>query len=469
MRSVFYLLLALLISGPAWADSHDDSGDADGGETSDDDSGEAGGDDSGEEGSGAEDSGEEAVEEAAAGEGSGDAQPAEEAAETEAETESEDTSKADELKGLNNDQSNSRIDAATAGAVVLKLPNGFELTPVARVQARVTLFDEDDPDRNDPILYGDPGLREGVSLRRVRLGLRASWRDLLSVSVVGGWDNRYDYTEAFGHTPKLTEAVVRLTPFDELGVSVGLTRVAFGRQAMTSSASLALWERSIASEHMAPDREVGAFLSGGFGPEENPVLSNNAFHWAFGISNGGGDWTGDADPSPRLAGRVSLDLGAPWEDVESGFSVGAFGLSVGGSLGHNWGLEADRLSAGVDLGVRFWRFSVQGEFMVSNAVPTFDTEGIPAQLAERFSMGGYGQLVFAIIPGTLEAAARVDGYDDNTSLSDAGDRLDIGGGVNFFLFDGRLKTQLNFVHRVELTESHATSNDSLILQVQARL
>jgi hypothetical protein len=162
-------------------------------------------------------------------------------------------------------------------------------------------------------------------------------------------------------------------------------------------------------------------------------------------------------------------LGSAWEQVESGWTPNGFGLSVGGSLSHNWGLEADTLLAGADLGVRIGRFGIQGEFMVSNSVPTFDTEGIPDQLAERTALGGYGQVVFAILPGTLEVAARAGGYDDNTSLSDAGDRLDIAGGVNFYLFGGRMKAQLDFVHRMELVETHTTSNDSLILQVQAAL
>ena len=107
--------------------------------------------------------------------------------------------------------------------------------------------------------------------------------------------------------------------------------------------------------------------------------------------------------------------------------------------------------------------------MLGNAVPPFDTEGIPSVLAERTSLGGYGQVVVSILPGILEAAVRVGGYDDNTALEDAGDRLDIAGGVNLYLPGGRLKAQLDFVHRIELVESYVTSNDSLILQIQARL
>ena len=353
--------------------------------------------------------------------------------------------------------------------IVFRLPGEVTLTPVAQVQARVTVFDEDDSERNDPVVYGDPGLSEGVSLRRVRLGLKANWRDVVGLSIVGGFDNRYDYTEPFGHNAKLTEATFSLTPLKEVGVTVGLTKVAFGRQAVTSSAHLALWERAMVSEHMAPDREAGVYLAGSFGPEDNKVLGENAVNWAFGVSNGGGDWTGDFDASPRLAGRLSLDLGAPWEDVESAWSQTGFGLSVGGSLSHNWGLEADSLLAGVDLGIRVGRFGLQGEFMVGNAVPTFDTEGIPSQLAERGSLGGYGQVVFAILPGNLEATFRAGAYDDNVALDDAGDRLDLAGGINAYLLGGRLKAQLNFVHRMELTETAVTSNDSLILQVQARL
>ena len=481
MRQISSLLFFLLLATPALAESHVDSGESDGegGEASDEEQSEE------QEGETSSSSSDEPSEEAApaaadpvsvpdAGiEGAAAEDTASEVATTaptEAETvespasEKETVAEAPESK-------KSKIPEWMTSRVPLQLelPGDVTIRPVARVQARITIFDEDDAERNDPVVYGDPGLREGVSLRRVRLGVEADWRGLLGVSVVAGFDNRYDYTEAFGHAPSLTEATFSVTPLEEVGVSIGLDRVPFGRQATTSSASLALWERSIASEHMAPDREAGVFLGGSFGPEENKVLGDNAVSWAFGVSNGGGDWTGDADPSPRLAGRASLDLGSAWEQVESGWTPNGFGLSVGGSLSHNWGLEADTLLAGADVGVRIGRFGIQGEFMVSNSVPTFDTEGIPDQLAERTALGGYGQVVFAILPGTLEVAARAGGYDDNTSLSDAGDRLDIAGGVNFYLFGGRMKAQLDFVHRMELVETHTTSNDSLILQVQAAL
>jgi hypothetical protein len=502
MRTIWLVLSFLLSSSPVLANSHavdDDAGDES--ETAeDDDSGDseegAGESETGDDEPAASDedpvpdeaageSGAAADEDAAAGEateGSAEAVAPEAAAVAPEAAEEEDEEDPWEDEDDSDDEAAAAeaADATDKGAelpawltspepVLLKLPGDLTIRPVARVQARVTVFDEDDAERNDPVVYGDPGLREGVSLRRVRLGVRADWKGLLGLSVVGGFDNRYDYTEPFGGGFKLTEATFSLTPLEEVGVSVGLDRVPFGRQAMISSAALALAERSIASEHMAPAREAGVFLGGTFGPEDNKVLGDNAVHWAFGISNGGGDWTGDADPSPRLATRVSLDLGAPWQEVESAWSPGGFGLSVGGSLSHNWGLEADSLLAGVDLGIRCGRIGLQGEFMVSNATPTFDTEGIPAILAERTSMGGYGQVVFAILPGTLEAVVRVGGYDDNTALEDAGDRLDVAGGVNFFLVGGRLKAQLDFVHRIELVESYTTSNDSLILQLQARL
>ena len=481
MRQISSLLFFLLLATPALAESHVDSGESDGdsGESSEEEQSE------GQEGESSSSSNDETADQAASGPDeavsapeAGSEEPAAEdsASEVPATTPTEDetvewevdeTEPAAEASGSKKSKipewMTSRIP------IQLKLPGDVTIRPVARVQARVTIFDEDDAERNDPVVYGDPGLREGVSLRRVRLGVDADWRGLLGVTVVAGFDNRYDYTEAFGDAPSLIEASFSVSPLQEVGVSVGLDRVPFGRQAMTSSASLALWERAIASEHMAPDREAGVFLGGSFGPEANKVLGDNAVSWAFGVSNGGGDWTGDADPSPRLAGRASLDLGSAWEQVESGWTPNGFGLSVGGSLSHNWGLEADTLLAGADIGMRIGRFGIQGEFMVSNSVPTFDTEGIPDQLVERTALGGYGQVVFAILPGTLEVAARAGGYDDNTSLSDAGDRLDIAGGVNFYLFGGRMKAQLDFVHRMELVETHATSNDSLILQVEAAL
>ena len=331
------------------------------------------------------------------------------------------------------------------------------------------MFDQDDPNANDPVVYGDPGLREGISLRRVRVGIEASWKDIISFRVVGGWDNRYDALSSAPRHPTLEEALFRVSHILPIELEAGLGRVPFGRQAQTSSAHLALVERSLASQRMTPSREPLVALRGTIGPKDNKVLPEGALRWAIALSNGDSPWSGDPNPSPRLSGRMSLDLGKAWRSQETGRAASGFGLSVGGSINHNWGLEARTLTGGVDLGVQVWRISLQGELILAKATPTFDTEGLPSLLSERSSLGWYGQLGVVIIPGWLELAARAGGYDDNQALSDAGDRLDIGGGINFFLFDGHFKAQLHYVHRAELSDGYSTANDSLILQVQALL
>ena len=351
----------------------------------------------------------------------------------------------------------------------LRLPAGITVSPIARVQVRATLFDQDDEEANDPVVYGDPGLREGISLRRVRVGIEASWNDILTFRVVGGWDNRYDALSSLPTYPTLQEALFRISHILPIEIEAGLGRVPFGRQAQASSAHLALVERSLASELMSPSREPLVALRGALGPKDNKVLPEGALRWAVALSNGDSPWSGDPNPSPRLSGRVALDLGKSWSDIETGRAASGFGLSVGGSINHNWGLEARTLTGGFDLGVQIWRINLQGELLLAAATPTFDTEGLPSLLSERSSMGWYAQLGLVILPGWLELAARVGGYDDNRALSDAGDRLDIGGGVNFFLFDGHFKAQLHYVHRAELSDGYATANDSLVLQLQAQL
>jgi len=351
----------------------------------------------------------------------------------------------------------------------LRLPAGISITPVARIQLRATLFDQDDLEANDPVVYGDPGLREGISLRRVRIGLEASWRDIVDLRVVGGWDNRYDALESVPSYPTLLEALFRVRHILPIELEAGLGRVPFGRQSTASSAHLALWERSLASEHMAPSREPLLTLRGSLGPKDNKVLPEGALGWAVSVSNGSSPWAGDPDPSPRVSGRVRLDLLKPWQDHETGRDATGFGVSLGGSINHNWGLEANTLTGGADLGLQFGRVNLQGELLIARAKPTFDVEGLPSLLSERNSLGWYAQLAVVIVPGWLEVAARVGAYDDNRALADAGDRLDAGGGVNFFLFDGHFKAQLHYVHREELGEGYSTPNDSLILQVQALL
>ena len=363
--------------------------------------------------------------------------------------------------------------------LTIMLPGEFELSLHGRVQARATLFDMDEAESNDPVLYGDPNLREGLSLRRVRLGVGGSWH-ILSFAIGGGWDNRYDAT---GELPEagfgLEDAWLELRRMPEIGLRMGQTKVPFGRQALGSSAELALIERSIMANYMSPERELAVVLSGALGPKATggaassaasgrKALPSEAFHYWVSISNGGGDWTGDPDPKPRIGARAQLDLFENWDTAEAGYELPGLALSFGGAGNYDWGLQANTLAVTGDAAVRFWRLSLQGEVAYARAVPTFDTEGLPDILASRESLGWYAQLGVVVIPGWLELAARVDGYDDNRAIDDAGDRIDVSGGATLLMLNGHLKTQLFYVHRSE-GELHRTPNDSLILQLQALL
>ena len=351
----------------------------------------------------------------------------------------------------------------------IELPHGFKLVPMLQVQALATLFDQADPDRNDPVVHGDPNQTPGFSIRRARFGLGASWMDLMAFSLLAGYTARYD---ALIDTPEpfeLVEATFVLQPKAFLGFQAGYQRVAVGRQAQVSSNNLTLHERSLLSEKMVPGREAGVLFFGAMGPDGNQALPSDAFKWAIGISNGSRDLLGDRDPTPRLAGRASIDLMNSWANAEVDWEHDGFSLTVGGGANYNWGLEAETLTAGGDLGLRVWRFTILGEVLYSKATPTFDTEGLPDFLAERASLGWMAQVGCAIIPGHLDVSVRVDGYDDHTELSDAGDRLDVTGGVGFYLFKQRMKVQLDYTHREELTEGFATDNDSMVLMLQARL
>ncbi len=347
--------------------------------------------------------------------------------------------------------------------------SGAWVEPIAYAQIWMIPVDMNDPDRNDPVVIGDPDHQEGITIRRVRFGFTTGYRNMLSVRVMGGWQDRYDALQPRTEFPTLLEAYGSFTPFDPFAVDLGVQFVPFGRQARMSSNGLALFERAMVSQYLGAPREPGIQLRGALGPKDNPVLPERALRWYVGAFNGGGDFTGDRDPGPRIAARLRLDLVSPWEDRESHFVDQPFGLSVGGSFMHEWALEADTLSVGADLGVRVWRVTLLGELMYARAVPTFDTEGVPELLTTRESMGWYGQVGVMIVPDLFEIVARVDGFDDNLAIDDAGNRLDITGGVNVFFFDDRLKLQLDYVHRIELVDGHETTNDTLVCAVRVKI
>ncbi len=349
----------------------------------------------------------------------------------------------------------------------IKLPAGFTLTPVAQVQAWGVFSFYGDEAEDPPATYGDPQLH-GVALRRARLGLRSSWKGLLGIGVVGGWDNRYDATEDRSDTPELLEGWLAVTPAPFFEARIGQQRTPFGRQGMASSFALALWDRSMAAEHMGFSYDPGLVFQGTVGPDSAEEARPIALKYAAGLFTGS-DWRGQTHPEARVNGRLRVDLLRDWDDRESHFGGPGPALSVGGSAAHEWGLEAETGTLGVDLGFRVWRISLQGEVFWQKATPTFSTEGIPSLLSERKSLGGYAQLGVMAIPNTLEIAARLDSYDDNTALDDGGDRMDLAFGANIFLFEQHLKIQADYVHRMEKTEGTETPNDSLIFALQGSL
>ena len=352
----------------------------------------------------------------------------------------------------------------------IELPHGFWLTPEADVQVWATLVDMDDDARNNPIVVGDPDHREGFSIRRARLGLIAGLGSLARIRVTAGWQDRYDALSVRPTGPQLVEASFRFTPIRYIGFTAGYTRVPFGRQQINGSTDLALFERAMLSQTIAPDREPGVTVGGSLGMTGSALIPDEFLTYEIGVSNGTSDFTGDLDPEPRISGRLQVNLFDDWAGRESRFlEASPAALSVGGGVMYNRALQANTTTVGADLGLQVWRIQVQGEIAWSKAVPTFDIAGIPELLATRTAFGWYGQLVFAVVPERLELAFRVDGYDDNLALDDAGNRLDIAGGVNLLLLKGRLKLQLDYIHREELVDAAKTANDSLVMVLQARL
>ena len=350
------------------------------------------------------------------------------------------------------------------------LPHGLWLTPEADLQMWATIVDMDDAARNDPVVIGDPDHREGFSIRRARLGLHAGLGSLAAIRITAGWQDRYDALEVRPTGPELVEASFRFTPVQFIGLTAGYTRVPFGRQQANSSMDLAFFERSMMASMMSPSREPGVVVGGSIGPKDSAVMPEEGLSYDVGLSNGSSDYTGDLDPEPRISARLQLNLFDEWAARESRFSEASpAALSIGGGVMHNRALEANTTSIGADIGIQVWRIKLQGELAWSKAVPTFDTEGIPELLTSATSLGWYAQLVVAVVPEWLELAARVDGYDDNLALDDAGNRLDVTGGVNLLLLKGRLKVQLDYIHREELDDASKTANDSLVMVLQARL
>ena len=343
------------------------------------------------------------------------------------------------------------------------------------IQGLATVREKDDWYGPDEI----PNEKSGFRIHRARFGIKGKLIEgklFESVSYSFGYylqaasgreadptdDLDAEIIDAYGWVRfDLGEKVALLDP---VTLSVGAGKLDFNRAQMTSSRRLNFILRPWLAEALAPERDVGVSMDGGF--------KEGFVNYSFGVYNGRAEsnesiFQGDDNDKVMFVGRVEVNpLGEPCCYFDDDLKV-----SIGGGFFYNEPLEAKVLGYTVDAYARWWRLSLEGGYINVTIEPDLVGQEIPGVLEEVEKDGFYVQAGFFVWPERVEVVGRYETFDDNLQPEYTEDIHYITGGVNWYFKGSHLhKLQLCYIFRNEdgwgTDDVGEIDNDAFMAQLQ---
>ncbi len=282
----------------------------------------------------------------------------------------------------------------------------------------------------------DPATTRGFRLRRGRLGFHGDYDNMLGLNLVL---NLYEQ-DAGGNTIHAANIVLR--PATWANIALGTAPLPFSRGSMTSSARLQMIERAVTTTQLTPESQLGAAFLGS--------LFGGILEYAGGVYNGGPGYTkADRGDGLLYAARLQISPVGPMSSDESDYDQSPARVALGADYYYNDDSSVVTNAASVDLRFKWKGLALTGEYLMDRREPE-DNPELPPSLPDTTEREGwYVQAGYFVVPKMVELAGRYEWYDDQKDIGNAGDLWLASGGLNMFFFDGYLKTQLNYIHRVE--------------------
>jgi hypothetical protein len=308
--------------------------------------------------------------------------------------------------------------------------------PTLLVQTWATAWDQDQRGQSDPSGYGDPEDDPGFKLRRARMGFEGA-EGPLHYGIVVGMGAAPDGMISENENVGIVDAYGGWQVHSHLALRAGVQKVPFGREQLLSASELIFQERSVASNHLTPGRELGVVATGG---SAGLAVSMGAF-------NGNSSLLGDDNTGVLLATRASFSSGAGATDRTFGH-VDGVAWSVGANAFYDADVSTNELGLGADLLVRAGSLSLLVEGLSLELSPANTQVADPAVLGETQRLGATLQVGCTV--GDWEPALRAEWLDDDTKADDNGDLLHVVAGVTGHFLEDAVRAGAGFVHRQEL-------------------
>ncbi|MCG8425031.1 MAG: OprO/OprP family phosphate-selective porin [Proteobacteria bacterium] len=293
----------------------------------------------------------------------------------------------------------------------------------------------------------DPANREGFRLRRVRVGWTGQFGDDVRLLLV------INPLETDTEVGTISDARISLDARPWLRVSLGTTKIPFSRGGLESSRALSSIERPLSVRTFAPERRLGATVEGELLGEKLAFLA--------GFMNA----TEGYDPGNQFGGflyGVRLQV-AVWGSPDPR-QPAANGVAVGAGVLYEDGPATDRMAGAADVILALARASARLEILCDRSEPD-NAPSVSPDLSDSVDRCGiYGQIAYTLPMWSVQPVLRIELFDDDRTLDDAGDQVLLSAGVNGRLYRNT-RLQLHYLARIERF-SNDRSNDSIVLNVQ---
>jgi phosphate-selective porin OprO and OprP len=314
--------------------------------------------------------------------------------------------------------------------------------------------------------FGDKGdarfgsANDRFFLRRARLNASGRFLEEFDFKIEGEFANSLAGSTTAA-SAVLTDGFINWSRFTWANVKVGQFKTPFGYEFLYADPKLLTPERSLGTDRLTLNRQVGVQVNGDFFDKQ--------LGYAVGAFNGNGANTSANDNDNfNTVGRV---FGTPWQgrllgqsgkltaganayaSHDTALSVASdFGLAGNSFIGNRVGLGAD---AQFNLG----RFDLWTEYLRVRFRPT---SRVPA--ANFFSDAWYVQGSYFLLPASLQAVVRYE-TSDPSNVKFNNETATWTFGVNLFIKGDDLKLQCDYL-RTSLPGNTTPEQGKLILRAQ---
>jgi len=333
------------------------------------------------------------------------------------------------------------------GLEVKSADGGTSIKIRARIQARLTM--------SSPTLA--PPLKQPqteFAIRRMRLLLTGSVLHEFVYYIQLGFSNQD--MEPDLRIP-LRDAYVTWTRFRDANVRFGQMKAPYGLQRIISSSALQMADRSVVTNELNLDRDVGVTLR-----SDDLFGLKGRLAYAVGVFGGDGrNRLSDAGGVMPVVRAVLRPMGEFDDDVEADHDRSPTPhAALGLSAAYNNNSNRDRSTlgnvtrgrtsyghVGADFMLKWRGLSLQSEVMWRNAaddVMETEVDGMTIRERTRSAVGAYMQAGTMLGPMVEVVVRYSELWPLNSGIPDLQHTRELGGGINFYLFHHSLKLQTDY-------------------------